>query len=63
MVENIWILRGRVKVSKVTRERVQRRIELANRPYVAHRRNFNVLHEARVKLARALLKGAVWMMV
>jgi len=56
------LMASNVRVSQATRERVERRIELANRPYVAHRRNFNAMHETRIKLARAMLKAAVWTM-
>jgi len=49
-----------LKVSKATRTRVQRRLELASRPYIARRRNFTT---SRINLADALRKAAVWTMI
>ena len=51
--------RTQLKVSKATRGRVERRLSLANAPYVARRRNFNT----RKTTSLSLVKAAVWTMV
>ena len=51
--------RTQLKVSKATKERVQRRVSLANAPYVARRRNFSTSKTTSL----SLVKAAVWTMV
>jgi hypothetical protein len=49
------------QVSDSTRVRVLSRIEAANRPYVAHRRDFSTPAQVRVsKIKRALRKALPW---
>ena len=49
--------RTQLKVSKATKERVQRRVNLASAPYVARRRNFNTSKQG---LSLSLTKALVW---
>ena len=49
--------RTELTVSKATRERVQRRLSLANEPYVAKRRDFNT---SKKGLSLSLTKALVW---
>lgn len=51
---------SRTKISKETRQRVQRRREIANVPYIARRRDFTPNRTKRVNVRGRLLKVAVW---
>lgn len=52
-----------LEVSSRTKVRVLSRIEAANRPYVAHRRDFTSAAVKRNRVATALLKGFAWTLV
>jgi hypothetical protein len=46
--------RDSFKVSQTTRDRVERRLALASRPYVARRRNFAPMHVKAFRVSRLI---------
>jgi hypothetical protein len=61
MAKRSTSISSKVKVSKTTRERVERRLALANLPYKAHRHDFSPRWVKRLRAGRMVGKALlVW---